>query len=747
MLKEKLRFVIKTLTDKDAAFTLMAYNQMKQRCLMLNGVGMGDAGMKKCQLIKRLTNQGYNLQVMGINCIREFLTSEKAREEAARLEYERQQKEKDRILRRIMNGNLRMMGTGFRQAFQWMEADREHERHMMFKQRGIMRRIIDTNARMISAGYNKLMEEYKKRQNGLKDRLKFVIKALTDKDANFTLMAYNGMKQRCLMLNGVGMGDAEMKKCSLIKRLTNQGHNLQVMGVNAIKEFLKSEKHREEQERLEFERQQKEKDRILRRIMDSNVRWMGVGFRQAWQFMEAEIKKERDMVAKQRGILRKMSDSTYRLLGAALNQLKFNSNYSNILLKKTIMKMTDSAYAMQAAAFRIFMHNHREANKNKDRADRILRGTCNKFRDSGYRLAADALKKMVTLWMKSNKSSDELRLRKEGILKRIIDIDCRLMGMGLNRLIQQSKAIENLKRSFCLRILDKNVQLMAAAQRNLRNHAYEANKAEMKLKNKQEGIINRMMNANLRMMGGVMRYLKHINDTEKASEEFTARMKQAVLHRIMNAGARWMSMAWRNAIEWTRFEVAREEKELRLKKKVCMTLADKSFALCCAAMNNLKQWKNLGDLDDEKEKMLGDFRGGLLDGMAKTKEKFNREMQRIAIQKMRAANDKIKRMTKSIVLFVNKNGERQMRAGINKLIENKRERDAYFNEYKPRMTKIMMKFMRESATFMLSAGFKGMVENKRNFDGLMAKRTKLVKMLEGVIMKSDSLAKRYHLHL
>jgi hypothetical protein len=208
-----------------------------------------------------------------------------------------------------------------------------------------------------------------------------------------------------------------------------------------------------------------------------------------------------------------------------------------------------------------------------------------------------------------------------------------------------------------------------------------------------------------------------------------------------------MSMAWRNAIEWTRFEVAREEKELRLKKKVCMTLADKGFALCCAAMNNLKQWKNLALLDDEKEKMIGDFRGGLLDGMAKTKEKFNREMQRIALQKMRDANNKIKRMTKSIVLFVNKNGERQMRAGINKLIEHKKERDAYFNEYKPRMTKILMKFMRESATFMLSAGYKGMVENKRNYDGLMAKRTKLVKMLEGVIMKSDSLAKRYHLHL
>merc|ERR1712119_20914 len=103
-----------------------------------------------------------------------------------------------------------------------------------------------------------------------------------------------------------------MGKIRLIRKLTDTGYNLMSQGCQAVKEFLASERDREERERLEYERQQKEKDRILRRIMDANVRWMGIGFRQAWQWMEAEIKKERDMVAKQRGILRKMSDSTYR---------------------------------------------------------------------------------------------------------------------------------------------------------------------------------------------------------------------------------------------------------------------------------------------------------------------------------------------------------------------------------------------------------------------------------------------------
>merc|ERR1711904_527980 len=233
---------------------LMAYNQMKQRMLMLNGVGLGDAEMKKVQLIKRLTNQGHNLQVMGVNSIREYLVSERDREEQEREEFERQQKEKDRILRRIMNGNLRVMGAGFRQAFQWMEHDRAAEIALMARQRGIMRRIVDGNVRLMSAGWNKLLESWKANNAMLRDKLKFVIKALTDKDANYTLMAYNAMKQRMLMLNGVGMGDAGMKKVQLIKRLTNQGYNLQVMGVNSVREFLTSERDREEREREEYER-------------------------------------------------------------------------------------------------------------------------------------------------------------------------------------------------------------------------------------------------------------------------------------------------------------------------------------------------------------------------------------------------------------------------------------------------------------------------------------------------------------
>merc|ERR1711935_651382 len=138
--------------------------------------------MMKIQLIKRLTNKGYNMQVCGINCIREFLKDSRIEDENARLEAERQAKEKDRILRRIMDSNVRFMGIGFRQALQWTVAEREREIATAKKMRGIMNRMVDSNTRLMGMGYNKLVEEWKARQAEMKEKLRFVIATLTDKD-------------------------------------------------------------------------------------------------------------------------------------------------------------------------------------------------------------------------------------------------------------------------------------------------------------------------------------------------------------------------------------------------------------------------------------------------------------------------------------------------------------------------------------------------------------------------------------
>jgi Pyruvate/2-oxoacid:ferredoxin oxidoreductase gamma subunit len=320
-LQTKLRSLLRSLTDKDLAFTMAAYNGMKQRCRMLNGEGMGVAQMKKVSLIKRLTNQSHNHQVMAVTCLQQFLRQERDNDEAKRLSHEKASREKDRVLRRIMDSNLRMCGIAFRQSEQWMQDQAEKERILMSKQRGMMNRIVDSNTRLLSAGYNKLVEESKARKIQLQTKLRSLLRSLTDKDLAFTMAAYNGMKQRCRMLNGEGMGVAQMKKVSLIKRLTNQSHNHQVMAVTCLRQFLRQERDNDEAKRLSHEKASREKDRVLRRIMDSNLRMCGLAWRQALLWMEDQAELERAIMAKQRGIMRRILDAHTRLVNAGYNKL------------------------------------------------------------------------------------------------------------------------------------------------------------------------------------------------------------------------------------------------------------------------------------------------------------------------------------------------------------------------------------------------------------------------------------------
>merc|ERR1712160_22900 len=420
----------------------MAYNQMKQRMNMLNGVGLGDAEKSKSQLIKRLANQGYNMQVMGVNCIREFLTAARADEEAERLEQERQMAEKSRILRRIMNVNLRFMGMGFRQALQWTIAAREAEIALMKKQRGIMRGIVDSNVRLMSAGWNKLLEEWKAKNGALKDKLKFVIKALTDKDAMFTMMAYNAMKQRCLMLNGVGMGDAGMKKCQLIKRLTNQGYNLQVMAVNRVREFLKSEQAAEERAREEYEKQQKEKDRILRRIMNGNLRMMGTGFRQSLQWTIVAREAEIALMAKQRGIMRRIVDSNVRLMSAGWNKLLEAHKARNGMLKEklrfVIKALTDKDAMITLMAYNAMKQRMQMLNGvGMGGSEKMKCQLIKRLTNQGYNLQVMAINCIREFMTSARDNEEAARLQaerdlkeKDRILRRIMNGNLRMMGTG-----------------------------------------------------------------------------------------------------------------------------------------------------------------------------------------------------------------------------------------------------------------------------------------------------------------------------
>jgi hypothetical protein len=322
---------------------------------MLSGEGMGLAAMKKVQLIKRLTNQSHNQQVMAVNSLVQFLAHEKDLDQLRIAEYERQQREKDRILRRIMDSNLRMCGLGFRQGYDWMLAQREQELALITKQRGIMNRMLHSTVRLMGFAYNALIAEAKNRKECLRNRMKYLIKSLTDKDAGYMIAAYNGMKQRCRMLSGEGMGVSTMKKIQLVKRLTNQSHNLQVMAVNSLQEFLRLSREQDALTRLEYQRQKIEKTRILKRIMDTNLRMAGLGFRQSYQCMISARETERTVLYKQRGIMRRILDSNTRVMAQGYNKLieasKARKGHLRVRMSSILKSLTDKDLAFKMAAY------------------------------------------------------------------------------------------------------------------------------------------------------------------------------------------------------------------------------------------------------------------------------------------------------------------------------------------------------------------------------------------------------------
>merc|ERR1711957_792521 len=139
---------------------------------------------------------GHLLQKMAIFAIKQFLVQSRIRDEELRHEVERENKEKDRCLRRIMNVNLRYLGMAFRQAYLHMNNERDSEVMNTFKMRGIIRKMVDSTTRLLGMGFNKLIQEWRLDQQNLKDKMRFVIASLRDRNSMLLLMAYNGFKQR-----------------------------------------------------------------------------------------------------------------------------------------------------------------------------------------------------------------------------------------------------------------------------------------------------------------------------------------------------------------------------------------------------------------------------------------------------------------------------------------------------------------------------------------------------------------------
>jgi len=117
------------------------------------------------------------------------------------------------------------------------------------RKKAICRRVLDANFRSMSAGWNNLIQMYREHMQQVREKVKYIVKCMRDKDAQFVFQAWKGMVERKRMMEGVGMGKAEQNKLKLLRRLMDKGYDLQVQAWNALSEW---KKYNDAQENTDF---------------------------------------------------------------------------------------------------------------------------------------------------------------------------------------------------------------------------------------------------------------------------------------------------------------------------------------------------------------------------------------------------------------------------------------------------------------------------------------------------------------
>lgn len=320
-IETNMKFVLRGLTDKDFKYVLMAYNILKQRKRKLDGVGKGTQETLKNNLIKRLLDKNFNLVMQAWNTLLDNNKWDKFNEANDQNNFLNKEKTRNRALRRIITTAFNDQTLAFKLLKINCYIETHHSKDNQLKQKAIILRIVNSNMRLLGLAFNKLVAESKMENKKLDNTVKFVIEILYHKDKMFTLMAYNGMKQLWMMKNGVGKGNIQIKKIDFIKRLTNNGLFLQKMAIHSLKDFLEDERIIENEERLEYEREIKEKDRVLKRIMNNNLLILSMAFRKAKLFAHENKDTEELLALKHRGIMKRLVDVNTRLLSMAFNKL------------------------------------------------------------------------------------------------------------------------------------------------------------------------------------------------------------------------------------------------------------------------------------------------------------------------------------------------------------------------------------------------------------------------------------------
>jgi hypothetical protein len=385
-MREKLRFVVKGLNDKDARFVLMGYNSLKSQWeSALQHESQTKYHLKE-KFCRSLVDKSFGLMADGFRAMMEHKEIEVLRQRNILEDRVRNVKLKERALKRFLNQNLREQGQALRILRVNCASEIERCQALLARQKGICRRIVDSNARFMGMGYNKLIEGWRVRTKILKDKLRFVMKTLGDKDARFVLMAYNGLKEQALRESNSRAADTHAMKKQILRRMMDSNLNLTFRALELLQKFTAAEKSRSDALLAK-------KKNVLYKMTDKTHNLACAAFEFLVKWNQSTSQAEKLSQQKFRGVLNRFLDKNSRLTGGILSYLKnWNSEAKTLeartsqLQKGFIMRAIDANHRLMGQALTSLREHNTLLGQKTARVDKIKKSFINGLINSGNRL-------------------------------------------------------------------------------------------------------------------------------------------------------------------------------------------------------------------------------------------------------------------------------------------------------------------------------------------------------------------------
>ena len=390
-----------------------------------------DGEIKKAQFVKRLRDKEFDRLWQAWNRLSEFKSQRRSLELFNR-------REKSKVVQRIVDRKLRDLAQGFRASSIFAKSELEKEISITKKLRGIVVRIMDSNYRLVSSGFNTLVAQHRHHRKLVSQKVKFIIKSLRDRGTSNLLLAYGGLKERCVLINGILENVAHSKRETFIKRLLDQSLRLLHQGYNTLRGFNSTHIH--SQAKLA-----KRKEKVLRRLMDAQFQQKGIAYTAARKWLDYSIKSELQKIFRQKGVLRKLTDKTVKLMGEGYNRLVVEGRERMRKVGEKLRFVVRALIDRDAREMMMAYNGLRigrvggRVGAGKGRGEEVFEWVGKRLADRGFEVQCQAWERLKVWGVSAGRQEALARERREMVFKRIIKTSVGQMTTALRSVIAHSQ--------------------------------------------------------------------------------------------------------------------------------------------------------------------------------------------------------------------------------------------------------------------------------------------------------------------